>query len=264
MRGATERRAWVRRVRHWVANRGWRGFFAEVLRRLKMRLRGESPVGSVRPEEMKAHPFDVRHGVETSGLIWGERLGSGASGQYWATGYYGISPSVFGQAMSKLELGWARFTFVDVGCGKGRALMLATGYPFRRAVGVELSPELAAVARGNLARFCPDWRLGVPVEVVVGDATRFQLPPGPLLLFLYHPFAAPVMAEFLERMRASIGREHREVYVVYVNPELDRMLAESGSLERLWLESFAMGDEDVDADRFGSKYERVAAYRARS
>lgn len=252
----------VRRVRHWVANRGWRGLLAEVLRRLGLAVRGRAgPVGSGHAES-KVHPFDLRYGVDTGGLIWGERLGSGESGEYWATGYYGISPSVFWQAMDRLELRWAEYTFVDVGCGKGRALMLALRYPFERVLGVELSPELAGVANENLDRLAAEWKLDVPAEAVAGDARHFELPSGPLVLYLYHPFAAPVMREFLAHLGACLDREPREVYLIYTNPELDGLLRKTPFLRRVWEECFPMDEEDVSGDRFGSRTERVVAYRA--
>ena len=259
----------VRRARHWIANRGWRGFAAEVLRRGRIAVREGRHALMDTMEAPGVHPFDARHGVETSGLIWGERLGGAGdrgedrASRFWATGYYGISPSVFGQAMERLGLEWGRYTFVDVGCGKGRALLLATRYGFRAIVGVELAAELAAVARRNLEGFRAEWRAAAPVEVVTGDATSFPLPGGPLVVYLYHPFAAPVMRRFLEHLEAAVAQERREVWLLYVNPELDGLLRGWRGLERMWEECFAMGEEDMVADRFGSRWERMVAYRVR-
>jgi SAM-dependent methyltransferase len=253
----------VRRVRHWVANRGWKGFFAEVLRRLGLALhRREPEVGRAVAEE-GVHPFDRRHDVKTSGLIWGERLRSGHKEDYWATGYYGIAPSAFWRAMDKLSLEWPRYTFVDVGCGKGRALMLALRYPFRRVLGIELSPELARAAKENLRRFEAKWRMDVPVDAVAGNAMRLELPSGPPVLYLYHPFAAPVMKKFLAHLEASFQDEQREVYLLYTNPELDGLLRASPLFVKLWDECFPMDEEDVAADLFRSQYERMVAYKSR-
>ncbi len=250
----------VRRVRHWVANRGWRATLAEVLRQIGSAVLWRAIEGVSDRGTGEAHPFDLRYGVDTSGLIWGERLRSGQQGEYWATGYYGISPSIFWKAMDRLGLDWTQYTFVDIGCGKGRALMLASRYPFRRALGVELSAELAAVTNQNLKSFRAEWRLDLPAEAIAGDATLLQLPPGALVLYLYHPFAAPVMREFLTHLRASLREEPRELYLLYVNPELDELVREF-ALRKLWDERFAMEEEDAAADRFGANNERVIAYR---
>src|SRR6185503_12151373 len=42
-------------------------------------------------------------------------------------------------------------TFIDFGCGKGRVVHQAARWPFRRVIGVEVSPELAEIARAGLA-----------------------------------------------------------------------------------------------------------------
>jgi len=262
------RGALIRRVRHWVANRGWRGFLAEVLRRAGGLLAGRARAGDARAGAAglgaeQVHPFDRRYGVETSGLIWGERLGTGERREIWATGYYGISPSVLWQAMDRMGLEWPRLTFVDIGCGKGRAVMLALRHPFRRVIGVELSRELVRVAVENVERLSAVWRTDAPCDVIAGDATTTELPSGPLLLYLYHPFAAPVMTEFLAHVKASLELEPREMYLLYVNPEMDDLLRRCEWMERMWEESFAMEEGDAAADRFGSRSERVVAYRAR-
>ena len=261
MRGAI-----VRRARHWVENRGWGGLAREVVRRARMRVRGE--VEGEREVAVARHPFDQRYGVNTSGLIWGEKIsldGGKATareraGAMWATGYYGIAPSAFEAMMASLGLEWERFSFVDVGCGKGRALLMATAYPFQEIVGVELSPELARVAEENVRRLQADWRGEMPVTVLSGDATAMELPVGPLLLYLYHPFAAPVMRAFLGHVRrAAAGRE---VVMLYVNAELDELvMTELPGTERLWAGSFALSREDAEADRFGSHDERAVVYR---
>ena len=212
------------------------------------------------------HPFDEQYGVETGGMIWGEKLAADGMAQdpaYWATGYYGIAPSVFWQALDRLGLAWERTTFVDVGCGKGAGDdCWRRGIPFREVCGVELAPALAQIAERNLQSFRAEWRNEeVPTRVVCGDATTFPLPAGPLAVLLYHPFAAPVMRRFLEGMRLSLEWEPREIWLLYTNPELHGMLREMPWLEVMWDECLGMSEADRAADRFGSEWERIVAYR---
>jgi hypothetical protein len=79
------------------------------------------------------HPFDERFGVETSGLIY--ELPSGHQHDLHNNGYFAVAPSVFHAIMramlEQLHLDFQRFRFVDLGSGKGRALLLASDYPFR-------------------------------------------------------------------------------------------------------------------------------------
>ena len=214
----------------------------------------------------EVHGFDRQFGVETGGMIWGDALkadpGEQSDAAYWATGYYGVAPSVLWGGLDALGLAWERFTFVDVGCGKGRALMLATRYPFREVCGVELSPELAHVAEENLARFDAEWQQKrVPVRVEVGDATTFALPAGPLVLWIFHPFAAPVMRRFLANVERALARERREIWILYGNPELNPMLSGMPWLQVAWDRCLGLSAEDRAADRFGSEWEKIVAYR---
>lgn len=258
----------LRRVRHWIANRGWRGFLEELYCRARLIVRGE-PLPGREIGRTELHPFDRAYNVDTAGLVWGEALVTrpgqqGSDSHYWATGYYGIGPSAFTSALDYLNLPWQQFTFVDVGCGKGRALLLASRFPFRRLLGVELSPVLAAAAQENLRRFAAPWRrANVPAEAIADDATTFAIPGGPLLLFLYHPFAAPVMRRFVAHLQAAAVTEQREIVVLYANPELASMLEATPGFEALWRYTFALSTEDSAADRFGSQTETFAAFQVR-
>ena len=88
------------------------------------------------------HPFDVAYGMDTSGLIYADRLPSGHENDRYSEGYYGTAPSLFIGAISLWMSGLAPaaqgtrgqwdegtgelledYTFVDLGCGKGRVVM---------------------------------------------------------------------------------------------------------------------------------------------
>ena len=264
----SERKAYLRRARQWIANRGLRSFMKEAAQRAWYKLLRTPKPGQVRPDT-GPHPFDVLHGVDTTGLVFGESLfdrrGRTAESQgahYWVTGYYGVAPSAFRAALMRLDLTWEQFTFVDIGCGKGRAMLLALEHPFREVVGVELAPTLAATAEHNLEAFHAAWKQAhVPTRVMAGDATRFDLPGGPLLLFLYHPFAGPVMKQFIAHVKAAMEAESREIYLLYANPELAPDIVATPGFEQIWRDVFPFDADDVRVDRFGSTYEQFAAFR---
>jgi tRNA G46 methylase TrmB len=110
------------------------------------------------------HPFDRQFGVETSGLLSPEDLSSGSRQDLFNAGYFGVAPSAFRQILNRLQLNCEKYTFVDLGSGKGRALLIASDYPFHAIVGVELSPKLHAIAAANIAIYrasaqrCPNIR----------------------------------------------------------------------------------------------------------
>jgi SAM-dependent methyltransferase len=108
-------------------------------------------------------------------------------------------------------------TFVDFGCGKGRVLHQAARRPFRRVIGVEISPELAEIARVGLARRSYLRRCG-SVEIVVADAAQFDVPDDLTIGYFCHPFEGETLAGVLRNIIASIDRHPRRVRLIYVYP----------------------------------------------
>ncbi len=210
-----------------------------------------------------AHPFDERFGVETSGLIY--ELPSGHQNDIYNNGYFAVAPSVFHAVMhamqEQLHLDWHRFTFVDVGSGKGRALLLASDYPFREIIGIELSPELDRIARANIARYTGA-RHRPPVVCIQGDAVEFPWPSGPLIIYIWNAFTRPVMERVLQNLEASLMQHPRELYLAYIHPEQESMLAGLPWLIRLWRNEFAMSEEDYTAWAFPNRAEVCAVYRS--
>jgi SAM-dependent methyltransferase len=109
-----------------------------------------------------------------------------------------------------------RSTFVDVGAGMGRALLLASAYRFKHIVGVEVSPGLSQVARENLARTRERPRRCRDIRVVRADARIWRYPPGDLVIFMYNPFDAQALCATL----ASIAGRTRagQTWLLYHTP----------------------------------------------
>jgi SAM-dependent methyltransferase len=214
------------------------------------------------PKEFVAvHPFDEQFGVDTSGLIFAEDLPSGTRRDLYNTGYFGIAPSAFTQILNRLQLKFEDFTFIDLGSGKGRALLIASQYPFRSIIGVELSPKLHEISLSNLAVYrgpqrCQD------VQSILGDATEFAFPSGPLVVYLWNSFDGPVFTAVLANLEASLARDPREIFILYIEPNLDSVLEASRSWRKLWRAEFKMSDEDYAASAFPPRAEICSAYRS--
>ncbi|HEY7337654.1 MAG TPA: class I SAM-dependent methyltransferase [Bryobacteraceae bacterium] len=215
--------------------------------------------------EETIHPFDLAYHVDTSGLIWGEDLPSPHSNTVWSTAYYGIAPSIFHQVIEKFEIraapDWSSFTFVDLGCGKGRALMLASRWPFRAIVGIEISPELVQITQRNLATFSAPWQQCYVLEVREGDAASVALPSTPLVVYINNPFAAPALELFLTNLERSLQSESREAWILYFTPMADKVFTRHPTFEPQFATEIAMQEEDALADRFHSRREAVVVYR---
>jgi hypothetical protein len=212
------------------------------------------------------HPFDRLHGVDTGGLIAGDDLRSGHRHDVFSTAYYGMAPSrlrwvLDSWAADKTHPGISDYSFVDLGCGKGRAVMLASEFGFRVIIGVELHPGLAAIARRNLARWKQDRKNRCPVEILRQEATEFVFPPGACLLYLFNPFATPVVERLIERIEADFATRSGLLDLVYFNPEAEDLLDAHPGFTRLWSGTIPMSEEDAAADTAASPEDRCSVYR---
>jgi SAM-dependent methyltransferase len=203
-------------------------------------LRGVSPARAL------VHPFDREHGLETSGLIHGWRIGVGHRHAAFSTAYLGVPPSRMRAVLERWRsssggMPTEACAFVDVGCGKGRALLLASEMPFREVLGVELDGDLLTMAQRNVARWQLAGRPRSPVTAVDADGTEVELPDGALLVYLFNPFGAPVLRRMLQRL------QHRQtaVDVLYLYPKYEAVFAEFPAFKLLWKEGVGLTAEDV-------------------
>ncbi len=110
-----------------------------------------------------------------------------------------------------------RDTFIDFGCGKGGVVHQAARRPFRRVIGVEISPVLAEIARTNLAARRRQHRCR-NVEIVVSDVAEFSVPDDLTIGYLFHPFMNETLDALLRSIVDSIDRRPRRVRLIYVSP----------------------------------------------
>jgi SAM-dependent methyltransferase len=241
-----------------VANRGVMGTLTAAPGKIIGRLSRESkPVKQYNP----VHPFDIEHGTDTSGLITAQDLmDSRRKKSIHNTGFYATAPSLFYQAFARMEIDFERFTFVDLGAGKGRIMLLASNYPFQRVLGVEFIPELHATATRNIAVYQPDERKCTDVECILSDVRDFVFPPVPLVIFMWHPFVGPVFERVMENLADSLQRDPREVYIVYLKPQFEHLVARIASLNKIWEDHFTMTEQDFSAYIFPDQSEVCVAY----
>ncbi len=93
--------------------------------------------------------FDRRFAVDTAGVLLLPEIHSDSR----FNGYSPTPHSHFSRMLQHVDVDYSEFTFIDFGCGKGKALLLAAKLPFRRIVGVELSSELIEIAKTNLKTY---------------------------------------------------------------------------------------------------------------
>jgi hypothetical protein len=174
--------------------------------------------------------FDCDYRVDTNSANVSRRMD--LLGLFAGTPYQPCDPTLFHQTIRALNIDYGEFDFIDLGSGKGRALLMASDYPFRRILGVELLRELHYIAENNIRRYKSSSQQCFVLESRCGDAREFQFPPGPVVLFLFNPLTELGLRKVMANLSRSLHEHPRPVHMVYHNPILEHVLSEGGLLHR--------------------------------
>lgn len=128
----------------------------------------------------------------------------------------------------------ADFTFIDLGSGKGRALLMASNYPFRRIVGIELLPALNTIAERNTREYRNVEQKCFAIEPLCADATVYAFPHGPIVLYLFNPLPEAGLRSVIANLERSLRHEPRKAYVIYHNPIFEGVLGESSAWRKIF------------------------------
>ena len=177
--------------------------------------------------------FDSQYQVDTGGVV--RPKPESVVGGNWDMGvsYQAIDANCFTAALQSLSIEHSHFTFMDLGSGKGRALLLASTFPFRRVIGVEYCEELNEIARQNVANYPAPARRCSDIDIITADATTCAIPEGPLVLFFFNPFGERVMAKVVENVMASYKRSPRQIILIYDTPYFVELWKQTGIFKTL-------------------------------
>jgi SAM-dependent methyltransferase len=190
--------------------------------------------------EQRSDSFDGKYGVQTDGSVESRDAEIGdAFARANAIRYVPTREQVMLHILRTLlePVDPSTFTFVDLGCGKGRTLLIASQFPFAGVMGVEISPLLAGLAEDNVRRY-----LAHPsssgarcrqVHVECYNAAEVALPDTDLLVYMYRPFVGPVFEAVAEHLAQFKRRTGRRVLVAFSCPDEQYMFAERSDFQKL-------------------------------
>ena len=152
--------------------------------------------------------FDRANNVQTSG--------------YDDLRYEPTPTSVFDRLMASIQVDFEETSFIDIGSGKAKVLLLAARYPFRKIIGIEKYEDLHRLGEDNLGRASLSGRRCAHIETHCIDACDFEFPNEPTLLYFFNPFPLEVLRQVLTNLEASLRRAPRALTVVFYAPILKR------------------------------------------
>ena len=238
---------WRALTRQWRENVRYFGFWRALG---EMAAAFGSAMLELLPSRRKARfgdlDYDWEHEVDTTRSNISFRLQLQA--ELVGRPYFASEPWLFEQMMQALALSIQQstssqgagaqaalkdYTFIDLGSGKGRALLMAASYGFKRIVGVEIVPEWHRAAEDNIRKFAAANRSTPQIESLCMDALDFEFPAEPLVVYLFNPFPEPVFVAVMERLRHSLLANPRPVFVAYRYIEFEGLLVKYAWLEKI-------------------------------
>jgi SAM-dependent methyltransferase len=158
---------------------------------------------------LRSEAFDRKHGTETFARQWVD-CGDGST---W--GYGPVNQDFFREIMRTVPVRLANFDFVDVGCGKGAALMLASEFGFRRIIGVDIAADLISIARTNAGKYRQSTGRPFSPELIQCDFLEWPIPTENSLFFLNNPFPRELSLRAIQRLEAALERRPARAILVY-------------------------------------------------
>lgn len=119
-------------------------------------------------------------------------------------------------------------SIVDIGCGKGNAMRTMLRFPFARVDGIELSEQIAAIARRNFQQMNEG-----RTRLFVHDASRFRDYDPYSIVYFYNPFPASVMSPVIDALLQSAGQLKRELVIIYNNPTCHDAIIAQGEFKKI-------------------------------
>ena len=177
--------------------------------------------------EERLEAFDARFGTDTAAPFFGRD-------QKPATHFYtATTASLIYEILNSIPLQSNRFAFVDMGSGKGRALLVASEFPFAKIVGVELSHHLHHIAEENIKRYRPASQQCTAIQLHCMNVADYVYGPEPPVLFLADPFGRETLGSVVANLEASLSARPREAFVVYIYPRFEDLLQSSRVLRKV-------------------------------
>ncbi len=190
-----------------------------LIERLYKKLRQEGMIETLKSAVriLADYLFDLKYGTDTMDWVAVDSFETNSGHKANATRYQASKARPLLQLLRKLALP-KDGVFVDLGCGKGRVLLIAAQLGFRKVVGIEFCAQLSRQARENVELFLKKYPASSPLEVIEADVTGYEFRDDENIFFLYNPFDSIVLGQVLDNISKSALKAPRDIWLVYNNP----------------------------------------------
>jgi SAM-dependent methyltransferase len=178
------------------------------------------------------HLFDFRYGIDTCSTSLLESLTINSDSRSQGMNYQPTRLMPFRRLLNELKPAIPPgAALVDFGSGKGRVLLIAAEFGFRKVVGVEFARELCELAKENCSRYKA--RTGVATEFVnvESDATKYHVNADECVFVLFNPFPGEILNTVLDNIVHSLQEHPRRILIIYQSPEWKHVIEDRPEFE---------------------------------
>ncbi len=174
--------------------------------------------------------FDLRYGTDTTSIVEVDNLDIRHADRRNAHNYMASNYYILRKLLNTLKMELTDSVLVDFGSGKGRVLLVALEYGFKRLIGVEISQALCAICGNNLRIYRRNKKKydNTEVEIVNIDAAKYRIPDDAAIFCFYNPFEEEVFNKVIDNIEDSLRLRRRSIYILYINPVFKDVLANKG------------------------------------
>jgi SAM-dependent methyltransferase len=171
--------------------------------------------------------YEKQLGISTHSIVNLDQLTLDGDNSDQNHHYQGASYYILFSIFEKLSQHLKDKTFIDFGCGKGRALFVAEQCGFTHLIGVDIAKELIDDADENKKRYQLKNSLS-KIEFVFSDATKYSIPNDTAVFYFFNPFGAEIIQQVLDNIKVSVKQYPREICCIYLNPKYKIVFEQNG------------------------------------
>jgi SAM-dependent methyltransferase len=176
-------------------------------------------------------PYDSKYRIKTKGLVRLDDLEITSDNKTRNTGFRPTRARPLKKLLNSLDFP-RNSVFVDLGCGKGRALVIAAEYGFKRVVGVEFSSVLCKEAKRNISTYLKNQGVDVDIEIIESDVCDYEIKDDENIFYLFDPFDDVVLNRVLKNLDLSIEKKKRKIWLIYNNPNFRTVIEKQGNFKK--------------------------------
>jgi len=169
---------------------------------------------------------EKKYGIKTTGADELSKLEEKGIDIEHATIYMPASYDLMEEMFSKANVSTSNH-FIDIGCGKGRAMCVAAHFGVKKISGIDFSKEFCEEAKQNLL-ITQQQLQPFHFKIYNNDAFYFDIPDDADYIFMFNPFDEVIMSGVIENIELSLERVPRKMTIIYSNPLQKYLFLEQG------------------------------------